>query len=171
MASVFICGTFTGPPAALCAAGMVWRERFDGDTVCVKPEERYRLADGTCRSGYVWRDSYRGDNVCVTPAQRDAAKAAAAKSANKPVKATGKAKTDTGTGTPQIPQQEFVEVLQSVDLYSKPGGDDRDKIGSLDKGTAQVTLIGSQAPWYDVKWPGHEGWVYSGSGWVSLKLP
>ena len=147
---------------------MVWRERFDGDTVCVKPEERYRLADGTCRSGYVWRNSYNGDNVCVTPAQRDASKAAAA---NKPVKATGKPRTDTGTGPPQIPRREFVEVLQNVDLYSRPGGDDRDKIGSLDKGTKQVTLIGNQAPWYDVKWPGHVGWVYSGPDYVSLRLP
>src|SRR5262249_17054747 len=29
-----------GPPAALCRSGLVWRERFDGDTVCVTPAER-----------------------------------------------------------------------------------------------------------------------------------
>ena len=61
-------------PATACASGYVWRERFEGDVVCVKPEERFRLADGTCRSGYVWRDATPGDNVCVTPAQRALAK-------------------------------------------------------------------------------------------------
>ena len=75
-----ICGSMIAaqpPPAARCASGYVWRERFDGDTVCVKPDERYRLADGGCRSGWVWRDTFDGDGVCVTPAQRKAAKEAA----------------------------------------------------------------------------------------------
>jgi hypothetical protein len=56
-----------------CESGYVWRERFDGDTACVIPDERFRLEDGTCRSGYVWRDRFNGDNVCVTPAERAAA--------------------------------------------------------------------------------------------------
>lgn len=72
---------------ALCQSGLVWRERFDGDTVCVKPDERYRLADGTCRNGWVWRDSFQGDGVCVTPGERDAAKKQA-----RPVKKIGRAK-------------------------------------------------------------------------------
>jgi hypothetical protein len=58
-----------------CESGYVWRDNFDGDTVCVKPDERHRLANGTCSPGYVWRDTFDGDNVCVTPAQREAAKA------------------------------------------------------------------------------------------------
>ena len=53
-----------------CRSGYVWRERFDGDTVCVPPNERYRLANGYCRSGYVWRESNPSDHVCVTPAVR-----------------------------------------------------------------------------------------------------
>jgi hypothetical protein len=64
------------PPAAAtsCPSGLVWRERFEGDGVCVPPSERFRLENGTCRSGYVWRDSFPGDNVCMTPAQRATAK-------------------------------------------------------------------------------------------------
>jgi hypothetical protein len=61
--------------AEQCPSGQVWRDNFDGDFLCVRPDERHRLADGTCRSGYVWRDSFNGDNVCVTPAKRDALKA------------------------------------------------------------------------------------------------
>jgi hypothetical protein len=57
--------------APRCKAGFVWRERFEGDSECVRPDERYRLADGTCRVGYVWRNKFNGDNVCVTPAERD----------------------------------------------------------------------------------------------------
>lgn len=60
--------------AARCKPGYVWRERFEGDVVCVTPDQRYKLENGRCRSGYVWRDSFSGDSVCVTPAQRAAAK-------------------------------------------------------------------------------------------------
>jgi hypothetical protein len=62
------------PKQATCESGLVWRERFDGDAVCVRPDDRYRLSDGRCRSGYVWRDRADDDKVCVTPAQRAAAK-------------------------------------------------------------------------------------------------
>jgi len=68
-------------PAALCPSGLVWRERFDGDTVCVLPGERdaNRRARGlppvaaaaACPSGLVWRERFDGDTVCVTPAERD----------------------------------------------------------------------------------------------------
>jgi hypothetical protein len=30
----------TKKAAKLCPSGLVWRERFDGDTVCVSPQER-----------------------------------------------------------------------------------------------------------------------------------
>src|SRR5882672_8897042 len=70
---------FLSPSAARaqsqCQPGQVWRDNFDGDTVCVSPDERHRLANGTCSSGYVWRDTFNGDNVCVTPAKRAAIKA------------------------------------------------------------------------------------------------
>src|SRR5215472_1575289 len=55
---------------APCESGYVWRDNFDGDTVCVKPDERHRLANGACSPGYVWREAFDGDTVCVTPAQR-----------------------------------------------------------------------------------------------------
>jgi hypothetical protein len=68
------CCAIAADQAARCAPGLVWRERFTGDAVCVTPDQRYKLANGTCRSGYVWRDSFPGDGVCVTPAQRAQAK-------------------------------------------------------------------------------------------------
>jgi hypothetical protein len=67
--------------AASCSSGLVWRERFDGDTVCVLPGERdaNRRRRGlpvgpasACPSGLVWRERFDGDTVCVSPAERDA---------------------------------------------------------------------------------------------------
>ena len=67
----------SGEDAKPCPSGLVWRERFDGDTVCVTPAERdaNRRARGlpaTCVPGLVWRERFDGDTVCVTPAERDA---------------------------------------------------------------------------------------------------
>ena len=74
---------------ATCKSGYVWREAFDGDTVCVTPETRSQtLADNaaaasriqpgggaygpnTCKQGYVWRVARPEDLVCVTPEERD----------------------------------------------------------------------------------------------------
>jgi hypothetical protein len=56
--------------AAPCPSGLVWRERFAGDYLCVPPDERYRLENGYCRAGYVWRERFNGDAVCVPPAER-----------------------------------------------------------------------------------------------------
>jgi hypothetical protein len=71
-----------------CKQGYVWREAFDGDTVCVTPETRAQAAadnaqaaarrspnggpygPDTCRSGYVWREARPEDLVCVTPETR-----------------------------------------------------------------------------------------------------
>jgi hypothetical protein len=60
----------TAEAAAACASGLVWRERFAGDYLCVPPEQRYKLDNGNCRSGYVWRESFDGDTTCVPPAER-----------------------------------------------------------------------------------------------------
>ncbi|MCK1386332.1 hypothetical protein [Bradyrhizobium sp. 21] len=66
--------------AGLCPQGLVWRERFDGDTVCVLPGERDAnrrkrgLSVGAataCPQGLVWRERFDGDTVCVTPLERD----------------------------------------------------------------------------------------------------
>jgi hypothetical protein len=71
----------TRPAATACPPGLVWRERFDGDTVCVLPGERdaNRRKRGltvgpasACPSGLVWRERFDGDTVCVTPLERDA---------------------------------------------------------------------------------------------------
>jgi hypothetical protein len=71
-----------------CQQGSVWREAFEGDTVCVTPDRRDQaFADNaaaesrrepkggvygphTCQSGYVWREARPEDLVCVTPETR-----------------------------------------------------------------------------------------------------
>jgi hypothetical protein len=72
-----------------CKPGYVWRDKFDGDALCVTPAERdaahaenpNRQPGGgaygpnTCKPGYVWRNKFDGDALCVTPAERDAAHA------------------------------------------------------------------------------------------------
>ena len=80
--------------------------------------------------------------------------------------------------TPTPPAEQSVEVLKDVDVYTKPGGNDQDRKKdangndfTLFAGTEGVTLIEKKTPWFHLKWPGQDGWVYSGSGWVSLKLP
>jgi hypothetical protein len=77
-----------------------------------------------------------------------------------------------------IPEPLFVTVLLDVDVYTKPGGADEDRKKdangnnvTLTAGTQSVTLLEKQAPYFHVKWPGQDGWVYSGAGYVSLKLP
>ena len=85
--------------AGPCPSGLVWRDRFEGDGVCVPPSQRWKMEDGTCRAGYVWRDSFPGDGVCVTPARRAAAKAAAAKGSSKPPGKPSKAPSSGGAGS------------------------------------------------------------------------
>ncbi|WP_292534336.1 hypothetical protein [Methylocystis sp.] len=90
---------------ARCKSGFVWREAFNGDTVCVPPAERDEAAaqnanannnrqpgggpfgPNTCRQGYVWREAAQGDVVCVTPYERDKAKKQNAMSPGRTVRA------------------------------------------------------------------------------------
>ena len=79
--------TDTPRPADLCVSGFVWREAFDGDHVCVTPEQRAQVqADNAaadsrkdpsagfgpdgCASGFVWRAARTEDLVCVTSEER-----------------------------------------------------------------------------------------------------
>lgn len=117
------------PPAAVAAAcqpGIVWRESFEGDALCVKPDERFRKADGTCRAGYVWRDLFNGDGVCVTPKDKKKAWVAA----GKPL--PGSQSGADGAFVKMIPTtaDKFVSVDQEVDVYRAPGGNDADKTGT-----------------------------------------
>ena len=88
-------------------------------------------------------------------------------------------KTGAGGGFIQMiptpadkPAEKFVTVDQEVDVYRAPGGNNADNTGAtLKKGTQSVKLVENKAPWYHVKWPGGDGWVYSGEGYVSLNLP
>lgn len=73
---------------------------------------------------------------------------------------------------PAPPAEVFVTVLKDVDVYSASGGNDADKTGEiLSAGTPNVKLLQKKAQWFHLQWEGHDGWVYSGAGYVSLKLP
>lgn len=77
-----------------CKAGFVWRDSYEGDHLCVTPDERKKAHDDnpdrqpgggaygpyTCKPGFVWRDSYDGDYACVTPRERDDEKREAGRS-------------------------------------------------------------------------------------------
>lgn len=75
------------PPPDTCISGYVWREAFDGDHVCVTPDQRTLVAQdnaaassridpagaygpNTCIGGYVWRVARESDLVCVLPDER-----------------------------------------------------------------------------------------------------
>jgi hypothetical protein len=73
------------PPASNaggCANGLVRRDAFRGDEVCVtRAVHEQTIADnvaapsrtrqgGNCREGYVWREASASDHVCVLPATR-----------------------------------------------------------------------------------------------------
>jgi hypothetical protein len=64
----------------LCAQGFVWREAFEGDTVCVEPSfrdqvfsdnaadsGRHEEGSDNCLQGWVWRVARPSDLVCVAP--------------------------------------------------------------------------------------------------------
>ena len=74
-----------------CKAGMVWRDAFANDHVCVTPAARTQAAKdnveaskrrnpsgaygpNTCIAGYVWREASPADQVCVGGAERDQAR-------------------------------------------------------------------------------------------------
>ena len=66
--------------AAACPSGLVWAERWEGDTHCVSVSERNLNrknrglpAVGTvakCRPGLVWAEEWEGDTRCVTLSER-----------------------------------------------------------------------------------------------------
>ena len=65
-----------------CKPGLVWREAYAGDQVCVTTQTRAQAAadnqaaaqrqtaNGQCIQGYVWRQARPQDHVCVTPQTR-----------------------------------------------------------------------------------------------------
>jgi hypothetical protein len=67
--------------APACPSGLVWAERWEGDTTCVSVSERNLNRKnrglqpvGTvaqCRPGLVWAEEWEGDTRCVTVAERD----------------------------------------------------------------------------------------------------
>jgi hypothetical protein len=66
--------------AAQCPSGLVWAERWDGDTRCVSVSERNLNRRNrnlpavgtvaTCRPGLVWAEEWEGDTRCVTVSER-----------------------------------------------------------------------------------------------------
>lgn len=78
-----------------------------------------------------------------------------------PVEATAAPRVDRGA-------LHTVTVKKSVDVYASPGGNGP-RIGELIANTADVELVQAcQDNWCHVRWPGHEGWVYSGPDYNSL---
>jgi hypothetical protein len=72
---------------------------------------------------------------------------------------------------PAPPPEEFVSVLLPTDVYDAPGGGGR-KTGMLQRGTQQVKLVEPCIDhWCRLAWPAGAGWVWSGPGHESLKLP
>lgn len=67
-------------PSSACRQGLVWREAFRGDFVCVTPESRSQAARENadpahaepCQPGYVWREAIPTDHICVLVARRTA---------------------------------------------------------------------------------------------------
>ncbi|MEN3336471.1 MAG: hypothetical protein V7647_147 [Acidobacteriota bacterium] len=71
-----------------CSPGLIWRQAFTGDHLCVTPAARRIVALDNmsdrprhrtgfagvilaeCLEGFVWRDARPGDTVCVSPAER-----------------------------------------------------------------------------------------------------
>jgi hypothetical protein len=78
----------------------------------------------------------------------------------------------TTTTPPPPPPPPQVTVLLDVDICPTTAGcDEQTRLGVLPAGTQGVTIVENKDPWYHIKWQGPEGLVYSGEGYVSLKLP
>ena len=75
-----LASTQAAQAAAACPSGLVWAERWEGDTRCVSVSERNLNrknrglpAVGTvakCRPGLVWAEEWEGDTRCVTLSER-----------------------------------------------------------------------------------------------------
>jgi hypothetical protein len=179
--------------AAHCEAGYVWRDNFDGDTVCVRPDERHRLANGTCSPGYVWRDTFDGDTVCVTPAQREAAKAQKRRDDLGIVtRPRGPAENEFGVvrnrngaaemsepaepANPQhvlhLPQApptiQYMRANDDVDVYQGPGQEPI--IGKMSAG-AEALILGNEGDWWKLQLdvPGGSGWVSGDHLWPEFQ--
>jgi len=70
-------GQVDGPVA--CKQGEVWRERFNGDTVCVHPDQRWVMEDGSCRPGWEKIGVGPKKDTCGTPEKKAKAEADAVK--------------------------------------------------------------------------------------------
>ena len=69
----------------------------------------------------------------------------------------------------------MVTVLLDSDVYTNYDAQTGQVSGKqpnpLTAGTAGVTLLKSDPPYFDLQWPGGSGWVYSGPGYEALQLP
>jgi hypothetical protein len=82
-------------------------------------------------------------------------------------------KAAAGGGGQTPPPQNFCAVLLTVDVYPLPNrNDDQERKVILKKNTQGVTLIKRDPDgWHNVKWPGNDGWAWSGKGYQSLQCP
>lgn len=71
---------------------------------------------------------------------------------------------------PAPAEKPTVTVKLAADVYAAKGGEGA-TIGVLEENTQGVTLLEPcRDDWCHVSWPGHEGWVYSGTDYDSLGL-
>jgi len=87
--------------------------------------------------------------------------------------AASKAPTPGGGGQKPPPPQNACKVLLPVDVYPLPNrNNDQKRKAILAKDTQGVSLIKRDPDgWHNVKWPGNEGWAWSGKDYESLDCP
>lgn len=89
-----------------------------------------------------------------------------------PIRRTGRATTagsaPASASSPPSTVQNTVAVKLAVDVYAAPGGEGQ-PTGQLGAGTQGVVLLAPCVDnWCHVRWPGREGWVYSGPDYNAL---
>ena len=131
-------------------------------------------ADVCTKSGTITFTAEDQDKPASAPVNATCQQVAAAPPPPPPPPAGNDAPPPKGgdqVAAPPPPGQKFVAVVQSVDLYAKPGGNGQ-AIGTLEAGTRKVTLLEPcNDHWCHVKWPAGQGFVYSGPDYQSLQLP
>jgi hypothetical protein len=69
-----------------------------------------------------------------------------------------------GGGTTPPPPRGIVTIERASTVFDMPDGEGQE-IATLAEGADGVTLVTNRKPWFEVKWPDGQGWVYSGEGY------
>jgi WD40 repeat protein len=132
------------PPAPRCDKGVVPRNAFAGDPLCVAPARREQVAQDnaqrsarvsptdrtygpeTCEQGYVWREADRPlrgdaftDRACVTPAERNRAAVEGRQLTDRRAQSTAQLAPPTNL-TVDAPPSEPIRALRIGSIGSRP---------------------------------------------------